>query len=126
MSVSERLLSLPPELHVQILQYLDIDSYQNLTATNNYFRSLRSESLNRGALLYTEFHDPGWFEGRSILPCSTCLKVVDQDECWALHDGVWMFTQKGGLWEARSLCWECTDDQSGEGNRMGSQELDRP
>jgi hypothetical protein len=114
--------SLPIEIHLKILQHLDINSYHNLTATNKYFRSLQSDHLNRYALLYTEYHDPEWFEGRSILPCSICLKVVDQDDCWALHEGVWEFVQEGGPWEAHSLCWECTDDYSGDGDTVASLE----
>jgi hypothetical protein len=97
--------SLPSEIHLKILQHIDNNGFHNLTATNKYFRSLPSDQLNRYDLLYTEYHDPEWFEGRSILPCSICLKVVDQDDCWALHQGVWEFVLAGGLWEAHSLCW---------------------
>jgi hypothetical protein len=90
------LISLPTEIHLRVLKYLDIKAYHSLTATNKYFQSLQSESLLRYALLYTEYHDPDWFEGRSMLPCSTCLQVVDQDDCWALRDGVWRFVKEGG------------------------------
>lgn len=116
-------INLPTEIHLQILQHLDISSYQSLTATSTYFRSLQSDKLIRSALLYTEHHDPDWFEGRSILPCSICLKVVDQDDCWSLHDGSWRFVKEGGPWEANSVCWECTDDQKGNGDMIDSQEV---
>lgn len=96
MSDSTQFVVLPTEIHIEILQYLDINVYQNVTATNKYFRGLQSDKSNRHALLYTEFHDPERFEGRSILPCSICLEVVDHDECWALHGGVWNFVREGG------------------------------
>jgi hypothetical protein len=52
--------------------------------------------------------------------------VVDSDECWALHDGVWNFIREGGPWEAHRLCWECTDDRNGDCDTADSTEQDGP
>lgn len=48
------LVTLPTELHLELLSTLDYQSLMNVTATNHYFASLRTKDLVRKALRHLE------------------------------------------------------------------------
>jgi hypothetical protein len=68
--------SLPPEIHLRIMDFLDSLSYIRFTQTNHYFRSLRRHNHLARCLLELETESPQNFILEGVLPCYGCLNVV--------------------------------------------------
>lgn len=85
------LMLLPTEIHLELLSTLNYESLINLTSTNHYFRSLRTDQLIKSALLHLEhvclekerggpiYHTRDELERmdrvHGFLPCYSCLKL---------------------------------------------------
>lgn len=70
--------SLPMELHLQILPYLDYRSQTNLRACSRYYRSLPQMSRKdlTSLLFATEnISEMPWFSLNGFLPCYHCLRM---------------------------------------------------
>jgi hypothetical protein len=68
--------SLPPEIHLRIMDFLDSLSYIRFTQTNHYLRLLRRHSHFAKCLLKLETESPQNFILEGVLPCYGCLDVV--------------------------------------------------
>lgn len=74
------LTSLPVELQLRVMHFLDPVSYIRFTVTSHHFLSLREDEVMKEALLECEIDWPDDFIDRGLLPCYGCLKLVDIDD----------------------------------------------
>ncbi len=90
------LLSMPTELHLQILPHLDLPSLLKVAATNQYFNNLVDNNLLREAVLAYEETAHADFEYLDVLwndsspddfdnkigrrPCYGCLRMLGMDD----------------------------------------------
>jgi hypothetical protein len=78
-------LDLPTEVILDIIPHLDYTSFQNLTQTNSFLRSLRTDAFIRDAMLKSEITEKETFERYWVLPCYCCLRARVKCEFTDMH-----------------------------------------
>ena len=83
------LMSMPTEMHLKIMEFLDHPGQINLAATNKYFEALfpkeKVEKIKESLLCYEKCSlvVDTVFTKKKMLPCYTCMKVFDSYDHFA-------------------------------------------
>ncbi|KAH7067500.1 hypothetical protein BKA63DRAFT_118644 [Paraphoma chrysanthemicola] len=96
------ILRLPVELHLQVLNQLDLNDNINITAVNRYFRTI-VKPPSHGDYLIAEADD--WAKQKRLYACSGCSNFRRFEEfADAMRKG--KYTRAGALANVR-LCLQC-------------------